>query len=77
MGFTVSRWYSPEDFKRREAVVMEKNNLHLVTPADSMSPVPLRRVVPRGSVRFAFWALRIYIVGMLILVAIGFSRGLH
>lgn len=41
------------------------------------APVPLTRVVPKGPVKIAFWALRIYILIMLVLVAIGFSRGLH
>jgi hypothetical protein len=40
-------------------------------------PVPLTRVEPKGIVKVAFWALRIYIAIMLVLVAIGFRRGLH
>lgn len=38
---------------------------------------PLNPVVAQGWVRWVFWGLRVYIVGMLILVIIGFSRGLR
>ncbi len=38
---------------------------------------PLTPIVPRGWVRLVFWGLRVYIVAMLVLVIIGFSRGLR
>ncbi|MHB1506154.1 MAG: hypothetical protein ACYCO4_02175 [Sulfobacillus sp.] len=55
--------------KRRTADVVK------VIPAEL--PVPLTRITMKGPVRIAFWALRVYILVMLILVAIGFTRGLH
>ena len=36
---------------------------------------PLERAAVKGSVQFAFWGLRAYIVAMLILVIVGFARG--
>ena len=38
---------------------------------------PLTPVKPRGWVAWIFWGLRVYIAAMLVLVVIGFSRGLH
>ncbi|AEK59603.1 MULTISPECIES: hypothetical protein [Acidithiobacillus] len=38
---------------------------------------PLSRAPVQGAVKIAFWGLRLYIVAMLILVAIGFTRGMH
>jgi hypothetical protein len=55
---------------------MESNRLKVVE-APEEAPVALTRVTPSGFIRWAFWGLRIYIVAMLVLVAIGFSRGLH
>ncbi|MCL8208436.1 MAG: hypothetical protein K6V97_10245 [Actinomycetia bacterium] len=46
-------------------------------PPDLGPPAPLRRAQPEGWVRWVFWGLRVYIVGMLVLVAIGFARGWH
>ena len=40
-------------------------------------PVPLKRIKPKGAIRIAFWGLRIYIMLMLVMVGIGFVRGLH
>ncbi|MHB1281053.1 MAG: hypothetical protein ACYCYL_07465 [Acidithiobacillus sp.] len=40
-------------------------------------PRPLARAPIRGGVQIAFWGLRIYIVTMLIMVTIGFARGMH
>jgi hypothetical protein len=40
-------------------------------------PRGVTRVHPEGWVRWLFWGLRIYIVGMLILVIIGFTHGLR
>lgn len=39
--------------------------------------VPLRRAPIKGWVQWAFWGLRAYIVAMLVLVSIGFTRGMH
>jgi hypothetical protein len=41
------------------------------------APVELRRIQPRGVIRVVFWGLRLYILVMVILVIIGFARGLH
>ncbi len=38
---------------------------------------PLSRAPIQGAVKIAFWGLRLYIVAMLILVTIGFTRGMH
>lgn len=38
---------------------------------------PLQRAPIRGWVQWAFWGLRAYIVIMLALVTIGFTRGMH
>ena len=38
---------------------------------------PLSRAPIQGAVKIAFWGLRLYIVAMLILVTIGFTRGVH
>lgn len=38
---------------------------------------PLARAPVQGWVRWAFWGLRVYIVVMLVLVAIGFTHGVH
>lgn len=51
--------------------------LHVVDPSELEPPVPLTRIHPKGPVQIAFWGLRIYIMVMLVLVAIGFARGLH
>ncbi|CDQ11622.1 conserved protein of unknown function [Acidithiobacillus ferrivorans] len=40
-------------------------------------PRPLTRAPIRGGIQIAFWGLRIYIVTMLIMVAIGFAHGIH
>ncbi|MBU2717896.1 MULTISPECIES: hypothetical protein [Acidithiobacillus] len=40
-------------------------------------PKPLTRAPIRGWIQVAFWGLRIYIAVMLIMVAIGFARGIH
>lgn len=50
---------------------------HIVKVADPghERPVALVRISPTGFVRWAFWGLRLYIVVMLVLVVIGFSRG--
>ena len=56
----------------------EKNSERLmVVPTLGQAPVELTRVLPRGLVRWAFWGLRLYIAAMLVLVGIGFSRGMH
>ncbi len=38
---------------------------------------PLQRAPIKGWVQWAFWGLRAYIVIMLVLVTIGFTRGMH
>jgi hypothetical protein len=38
---------------------------------------PLSRAPVQGPLKWAFWGLRLYIVVMLMLVAIGFTRGMH
>ncbi|AUW95122.1 hypothetical protein [Sulfobacillus sp. hq2] len=55
----------------------QKNLQVLSVPEDSHTPVKLTKVVPKGWIQVAFWALRIYILVMVVLVAIGFSRGIH
>ncbi len=40
-------------------------------------PKPLSRAPVQGWIQLAFWGLRIYIVVMLVMVAIGFARGIH
>ncbi len=55
---------------------MDGNAFKVVDEAEE-TPVVLTRVTPSGFIRWAFWGLRIYIVAMLVLVGIGFSRGLH
>ena len=42
-----------------------------------LEPQPLTRAPVRGWIQVAFWGLRIYIVVMLVMVAIGFARGSH
>ncbi len=48
-----------------------------VLPPDDNAPVKLTKVVPKGWIQIAFWGLRLYILIMVVLVAIGFSRGIH
>jgi len=55
---------------------MERNLLKVVDESEE-TPVVLTRITPSGFIQWAFWGLRIYIVAMLVLVGIGFSRGLH
>ncbi len=56
----------------------EKNALlHVISAHDEEHPVALKRITPKGSIRLVFWGLRIYIVVMVVLVLIGFSRGIH
>lgn len=50
-------------------------SIELLTPTEK--PVDIVPVQPKGSIKVAFWGLRIYIVVMLILVVIGFTRGMH
>jgi len=38
---------------------------------------PLSRARVRGPLKWAFFGLRLYIAVMLLLVAIGFTRGMH
>ncbi len=40
-------------------------------------PAEVRRILPSGWYRAAFWALRAYIIVMVVVVAIGFARGAH
>ena len=54
-----------------------QNALQVVPPGSPEVPVELTRITPRGSIRLVFWGLRIYIVTMIVLVIIGFSRGMH
>ena len=42
-----------------------------------LEPQPLTRAPVRGWIQVAFWGLRIYIAVMLVMVAIGFVRGIH
>ena len=42
-----------------------------------LEPKPLTCAPVRGWIRVSFWGLRIYIVVMLVMVAIGFARGIH
>ncbi|MCY0881104.1 MAG: hypothetical protein OWS74_03835 [Firmicutes bacterium] len=44
---------------------------------ESLRPVPLTRGNVKGWIQWIFWGLRIYIVVMVVLVVIGFARGLH
>ncbi|MCL5972388.1 MAG: hypothetical protein M1499_07495 [Firmicutes bacterium] len=53
------------------------NTLQVVPPVEAETPVELTKIVPRGSIRLVFWGLRIYIVVMVVLVIIGFTRGIH
>lgn len=52
---------------------MTRNDLRVPSPALP----PLTRAKVRGWVSWVFWGLRVYIAAMLVLVAIGFSRGLQ
>ncbi len=55
---------------------MKKENIYLVSRSeDYMQPVELTRAKLKGWVRIVFWGLRLYIVAMIVLVAIGFARG--
>ena len=40
-------------------------------------PVTLTRITPNRTIRIAFWGLRLYIAIMVVLVIIGFLRGVH
>ncbi|AOU96962.1 hypothetical protein BI364_02115 [Acidihalobacter yilgarnensis] len=40
-------------------------------------PCEITRAPIKGWIQFAFWGLRIYIVVMLLMVAIGFVRGMN
>lgn len=40
-------------------------------------PVKLTRVTPNRRIQVVFWGLRAYIVVMVVLVIIGFTRGMH
>ncbi|AEJ39367.1 hypothetical protein TPY_1177 [Sulfobacillus acidophilus TPY] len=57
-------WHFPADDERQ-------------VPVDELKPVPLTRAEVRGWIRWSFWGLRLYIAVMLVLVVIGFLRGLH
>jgi hypothetical protein len=46
-------------------------------PPESPPRAPLRRIQPQGWVRWVFWGLRLYILAMLTLVAVGFAHGLR
>lgn len=48
-----------------------------ILTASPGTPAPLTPVKPRGWVAWVFWGLRVYIAAMLVLVVIGFSRGVH
>ncbi len=54
---------------------MKKDTLSLVARTDRMAPVELTKAQVKGWVRVVFWGLRVYIVVMIVLVAIGFARG--
>ena len=55
----------------------QKTLLQVVPPVADDQPIPLKKIVPKGSIRVVFWGLRIYIVAMLVLVIVGFAHGLH
>ena len=55
-----------------------KNEASQVRPVlESQRPVELIKIVPKGSIRVVFWGLRVYILLMVVLVVIGFARGMH
>lgn len=56
-------------------IAVKKDTLNLVTRSDYPAPVELTRAQLKGWVRVVFWGLRVYIVVMIALVAIGFARG--
>ena len=39
------------------------------------APAPLTRAPVKGWVKVVFWGLRVYIAAMLVLVLVGFARG--
>lgn len=45
-------------------------------PVEDLTPVPLTRAQVKGWIRWSFWGLRLYILVMLVLVVIGFMRGI-
>lgn len=62
---SVGRSYGPDDYER----FFQKEGTRAL--------VPLTRAPVQGFVKAVFWGLRLYIAVMLVLVAIGFSRGMH
>ncbi|MHB1626759.1 MAG: hypothetical protein ACYCVB_00080 [Bacilli bacterium] len=54
---------------------MKKDTLSLVARSDRTAPVELTKAQVNGWVRVAFWGLRVYIVVMIALVAVGFAHG--
>lgn len=56
---------APDDFER------------FIKQEGARTLTPLTRAPVQGFVKAAFWGLRFYIIVMLLLVAIGFSRGMH
>jgi hypothetical protein len=52
-----------------------KENFQVVESTDA--PVTLTRVTPNRRIQIVFWGLRAYIVVMVVLVIIGFTRGMH
>lgn len=49
----------------------------IVAPPSWEPPVELTRVKPSRAISAVFWGLRLYIALMVVLVVIGFLRGMH
>lgn len=58
---------------------MERSRMDIkAVPSGEVESLPeLVKIVPKGSIRVVFWGLRLYIVLMVALVIIGFTRGIH
>ncbi len=54
-----------------------RTDITVIPPVEPEASPKLVKIVPKGSIRLAFWGLRIYIVLMIIAVIIGFSHGIH
>ena len=78
MAFTEFQSYFRNCFEKGEFVMKTRHNsLQVVPPVETEAPAKLTKIVPKGSIRMVFWGLRIYILLMVVLVIIGFTRGIH
>ncbi len=58
-------------------MTISRKDIKAMPPKEPETLPELVKIVPKGTIRVVFWGLRLYIVMMIVLVIIGFTRGIH